>query len=143
MGVRLERTEDHRRFEDFYERSGLEIDKSGWLEYNRPVRSVAAWEDGQFRGAATVSHRFGKYILDYIAVSEDSRGRGLGRLLAEDCLEQCRDAGCGEVFLAAREPLFFRALGAVPAGTDELLEECRGCRDYMKSCRPVEMKFVL
>ncbi|MCR4771298.1 MAG: GNAT family N-acetyltransferase [Oscillospiraceae bacterium] len=143
MSVILERTTNHDRFAEFYKESGLEIDTEHWIEDNCPIWSVAAWEDGLFRGAATVSLRNDRYILDYIAVSRRSRGRGLGRLLAEDCLERCRDAGCGELYLTARAPLFFEALGARYTGGGELPDDCRGCPDFGRDCRPEEMKFVL
>ncbi|MBP5167168.1 MAG: GNAT family N-acetyltransferase [Oscillospiraceae bacterium] len=143
MSVRLERTTRHDRFAEFYKKSGLEIDTERWLDENCPIWSVAAWEDGCFKGAATVSFRMNRYILDYIAVSGESRGRGLGSLLVADCLERCRDAGCGELYLAARVPLFFKALGARYTGGDALLAECRDCPDHGKDCRPEEMKFVL
>ncbi|MBO4330970.1 MAG: GNAT family N-acetyltransferase [Oscillospiraceae bacterium] len=142
MSVILERTERHGRFAGFYKDSGLEIDTERWLEENCPIWSVAAWEDGCFRGAATVSLRHGRYFLDYIAVTEDSRGRGIGRLLAEDCLERCRDAGCGELYLAARAPLFFETLGAVYTDGAATAEECAACPDFGKGCSPKEMKFI-
>lgn len=137
-------TQRHELFTDFYKSAGLEIDAQ-WIKECCPVFSVAVYEDGVFRGAAAVSARFGEIILDYIAVTQDSRGRGTGSFLVRKCLELCRSMGCAELLLAARVPLFFKALGAVETSQHDavLLGECRQCPDYMRGCEPKQMKFVL
>lgn len=143
MSLKPERTERHELFTDLYRSAGLEIE-ADWVETCSPVFSVAAYDDGVFRGAATVSERFGTAVLDYVAVTPDSRRGGVGTFLVRECLDMCRSMGCGELLLAARVPLFFSALGALETGGEYgLLGECGQCPDYMHGCEPKEMKFIL
>lgn len=138
----LRAEKDHGQFAGLYRASGLELGED-WLRENHPVYSVSLRAEGRLLGAATVSHRLGRYILDYIAMEPRCRGLGLGKRLAEDCLDWCRRQGAAALWLAARTPGFFYALGAEATGGRELLAECVGCPDYETICRPIEMKFEI
>ncbi len=129
---------DHGRFTELYRSAHLEITVD-WVKENGAVFSVGAWEGEQLLGAASVSWRFGRYVLDYIAVLPGLRGAGLGRKLTEACLQWCREQGAEEVYLAARTPAFFLAIGGFESGGTALLQECLSCPDYGKDCSPVEM----
>ena len=128
----------HSTFTELYRASGLEIEED-WEQECRPVFSVAARRGTDLLGAATVSERFGRLVLDYIAVWPEFRVKGLGRRLIDACADYARKRGETKLWLAARTPGFFRALGAAETGGTELLAECIGCPDYGKDCRPVEM----
>ena len=121
-----------------YAESDLELGKN-WAE--TAVFSFACREGEELLGAATVSFRFDCYILDFIAVAPAKRKSGVGRALAECCVEECRSLGAEELWLQARTPAFFRKIGAVETGGKMLLSECLTCPDYNKVCSPVEMKF--
>ena len=129
---------EHGSFTELYRSSGLEIG-AGWEAECDPVFSVSARRGEALLGAATVSERFDRLILDYIAVRPEYRVKGLGRRLADLCGAYARRRGAEALWLAARTPGFFRALGAAETGGTELLGECLGCPDYGKECHPVEM----
>ena len=137
-GYLIRAEEDHGRFTDLYRASQLEI-SDDWVRENGACCSFAARDGARLLGAATVSWRFGRYVLDYIAVEPGLRGSGLGRKLTEACLQWCREQGAKEVYLAARTPAFFRAIGGFESGGTVLLQECLSCPDYGKDCSPVEM----
>lgn len=128
----------HGTFTELYRASGLEIG-ADWEKECSPVFSVSARRGTELLGAATVSRRFGRLVLDYIAVWPECRVKGLGRRLTETCADYARKQGETSLWLAARTPGFFRALGAAETGGNELIGECLGCPDYGKACRPIEM----
>ena len=136
--IRLREETIHGAFTELYRASHLEIE-DGWEGACHPVFSVSARQGGALLGAATVSRRFGRLVLDYVAVWPEFRVMGLGRRLVEACADYAREQGAALLWLAARTPGFFRALGAAETGGTELLGECIGCPDYGKDCRPVEM----
>lgn len=140
--VTLRETIDHDRFTGLYRQSELEIEP-GWETLCRPVMSFCAEQEGELLGAATVSFRLERMILDYIAVVPIARGLGIGRLLTEACLRYASGSGEKTLWLAARTPGFFRAMHALETGETTLLAECLECPDYQQGCSPVEMKFIL
>ena len=133
---------EHTAFTGLYRASALELGEN-WTEKNRAVFSAAARQDGKLLGAATVSRRFGRLILDYIAVWPEARGQGLGRKLTEACLRYAETEGEAFLWLAARNTGFFRAMGARETGGRELLADCLVCPDYKTVCQPKEMKFAV
>ena len=82
----------HAAFTELYRSSGLEIGDD-WTETNQPVYSVSARRGGALLGAATISRRFGRMLLDYLAVQPEERGRGLGKMLTEHCVDYAGKAG--------------------------------------------------
>ena len=136
--IRFQAETAHSTFTELYRASGLEIEED-WEKECRPVFSVAARRGTDLLGAATVSERFGRLVLDYIAVWPEFRVKGLGRRLTEWCADYARKKGEEKLWLAARTPGFFRALGAAETGGTELLGECVGCPDFGNECHPIEM----
>ena len=137
-GVVIREEREHGAYTELYRASRLEIDE-GWERELNPVFSVSARRGGALLGAATVSRRYDRLVLDYIAVQPEFRVKGLGRALATACADYARREGEAELWLAARTPGFFRALGAAETGGETLLGECLDCPDYGKDCRPIEM----
>ena len=136
--IDLREERKHDAFTELYRASELEID-DGWEAECHPVFSVSARRDGALLGAATVSRRFERLVLDYVAVWPEARVQGLGRALVAACAGYARREGEPQLWLAARTPGFFRAIGAEETGGAELLSECRGCPDYGNGCQPIEM----
>jgi N-acetylglutamate synthase-like GNAT family acetyltransferase len=132
------READHGVFTELYRAAGLEIE-GGWEDACHPVFSVSARREGELLGAATVSRRFERFILDFVAVEPKARMLGIGKKLTEACLRFTAAQGAGELWLAARTPGFFRALGARETGGELLLSECLDCPDYRTECEPKEM----
>ena len=140
--IRLEREAAHGTLTSLYREYGLEI-TDNWIEENHPVFSVAARMGEALLGAATVSCRFDRLVLDYVAVKVEARGLGLGKRLTERCLAYAREAGESALWIAAREPEFYLHLNAEETEDTALLADCRQCPDYLLDCRPKELVFYL
>ncbi len=140
--IRLEREPDHKVLTALYRDAGLEIGGS-WTEDNHPVYSVAARRGEALLGAATVSRRFERLVLDYVAVKDEARGLGLGRYLTECCLSFAREAGETALWIAAKEPEFYKHMNAEETDDTALLADCLRCPEYLRNCRPKELVFNL
>ena len=132
----------HGMFTELYRSAGLDIGED-WINTCHPVWSAAARRGGVLLGAATVSCRSGRLVLEYLAVVPEARAHGLGRKLTALCLEYAAEAGAEDLWIAAREPGFYRKLGAAESEDTALLEDCRRCPDYLRNCRPKELVFHL
>ena len=99
------------------------------LEYNfrvtgyRDGRSLSCFlRDGQGRLIAGIDgFTWGGYArVDYLWVSDEMRGRGLGARLLAAAEDAARDRGCGTIVLdthSFQAPEFYRRLGYVEVGT--------------------------
>ena len=125
---------EHIILTDFYKECELEIDDN-WVEEMNPQRSIALYVDKRLASAATVSKRFGKTVLDYIAVREDLRKQGIGKIMLDKILENESN-----VYLTARNYDFFFKNGFRLTKSSELIKECLGCPQYNKNCFPKVMK---
>ena len=63
-----------------------------YLERN-PGLSRVAEVDGEIVGAALCGHDGRRGWIYHLAVAKESRGRGVGKLLLEDCVRGLREAG--------------------------------------------------
>ena len=121
--ITLREERDHGRFTELYASAGLEIEED-WVRICGAVMSVAAWRGRVLLGAAPVSRRFDRLVLDYIAVLPGERNSGVGKLLVDRCLAYAKERGEGALWLAARTPGFFRAIGGVETGGEAEDGEC-------------------
>ncbi len=134
MNIKI--TENHGDLEDFYIKNGLELEKGKIKDVN-PIFSIIATENGELLGCATVSERFNTFVLDYIAVDEKFRRRGIAKILFDKITENY-----SEFYLTAKVPKFFSSVGCrITNEKPELLSECLECTQYLKNCRPVVFKF--
>ena len=140
--IALARESEHGKLTALYRAAGLEIGED-WIEVCHPVFSVAARRNGELLGAATVSRRFERLVLDYLAVEPAARGLGLGRSLTEKCMGFAREAGEDALWVAAREPEFYLRMEAKETEDAALLEDCLRCPEYGKDCEPKELVFDL
>ncbi len=136
--IRLLPLTEHGDLTQLYLSAGLEI-AEGWAALCHPVFSAAACQGDQILGGATVSRRFDRLVLDYLAVESSVRGLGLGKKLMKRCLEYAREAGEQPLWIAAKEPEFYLHLGAEETKDTALLEDCRRCPAYGESCQPKEL----
>ena len=63
-----------------------------YLEKN-PGFSFTAWVDGQLIGAVLCGHDSRRGYLHHLAVSKDFQHRGIGKALAECCMQSLIEAG--------------------------------------------------
>ncbi len=136
IGMDILRINDHSLLTDFYLENGLEIE-NGWENKMGALRSAGAYENGEMIGAATVSRRFDVTVLDYIAVKKDVRRQNIGKKLFLEIIED------DEIYLTARTPAFFYALGCIETDEKpELLGECTDCEQRLNgTCVPTVMKY--
>lgn len=75
-----------------------------------------------------------------LAVSETLQGKGLGRLLVLDCINQARQLGIKKLFALTFKDVFFQKLGFDVVTMDSLPEkvykECVRCK-YYGNCKEV------
>ena len=140
--ITIQAEAEHGAFTTLYRTAGLDIDDD-WTERYHPVFSVAARREGKLLAAATVTRRFDRLVLEYVAVEPEARGQGLGKELTGRCLAYAAQAGEKSLWIAAREPGFYRKLGAEETEDTVLLADCRRCADYRVSCEPKELVFHL
>ncbi|MCH5273609.1 MAG: GNAT family N-acetyltransferase [Lachnospiraceae bacterium] len=124
----------------FYEENGLEISESG---NDAPVLYCRGiYENGVLIAAAAVTLKFEKKVLDYIAVRPEFRKRGLGERLLFDVFARLMQNGSDRLWLVAKTPAFFYAVGAEDTEEGkELLLECNGCEMRGIQCNPKVMAF--
>ena len=140
--LRLLPVPEHADLTQLYLSAGLEI-AEGWTAICNPVYSVAARLGDRILGAATVSRRFDRLVLDYLAVEPSAQGLGLGKKLTKRCLDYAREAGETALWIAAKKPAFYLHLEAEETEDTALLEDCRRCPEYGNSCQPKELVFYL
>ena len=140
--ITIQAEEAHGAFTALYRAAGLDI-TDDWTENYHPVFSAAARRDGKLLAAATVTRRYDRLVLEYVAVEPEARGRGLGKELTGRCLAYAAQAGEKSLWIAAREPAFYQKLGAEETEDTALLADCRRCADYRVSCEPKELVFHL
>jgi putative acetyltransferase len=72
-------------------------DLEAFLARNPGISVVAVAADGAIAGAVLGGHDGRRGALYHLAVRRDLRGTGLGRALAERCVESLRATGVGKV----------------------------------------------
>lgn len=126
---------EHNELVGFYRDNGLEVSNDIATE-DGAVYSIKLCQNGRVQAAATLSLRFGVYILDYIAVDPKFRGRNLGALALNRILEKAKEMGADKLFITARNPHFFEHFGfkeGSPEGVD-MNADCIGCPEYNNGC---------
>lgn len=130
---------NHNELTDFYLKFDFEI-TSEWVKENNPIFSYAIYEEGRIIGGVTLSYRLGCYILDYIGVTLEYRKQGIARKLFGKAVEELIRLGADKMYLVAKVPEFFIKQGAKFAtDTKGLVDECKECELYNKSCNPKVM----
>ncbi len=130
----------------FYKENELEIE-NGWEFLSGVYFSEAVLtENGDIMCAYSLSERFGETVLDYIAVSDGLRGKGLGATMIERVKDKARQGGKSKVYLTARARDFFERQGAFELSEThplylKLLGECAECSQRNNVCFPCVMFF--
>lgn len=134
----LRKTDDYEAVRALATRSGLE---DGTFEH-----VVTAWGyfigDGLV-GCAALKEEDGRYAVEWLAVSEGLRGKGLGRMLVGMVEAEARMRGADRVWALARAPRFFERIGyrvSTPAEAGgPMMSNCLLCSQYQRSCFPAVM----
>ena len=140
-------------------RSGLELRHTSDFEAIRRLALASGLEDGTFRrtvvafgyyllddlvGCATLRKDGDIYSVDWLAVAERMRGKGLGEGLVAVISKEAEERGADRLWALARAPEFFEKIGfrrvVADDGIGPTLVNCQVCGQYQKSCFPAIMK---
>ena len=134
-------TDNHNSLYNFYCENSLEVSRDISIEDNA-IFSFKYEDESGVLAAATLSKRKDNFILDYVAVADALRGKGIGKKLVLEMLNNAKIMGAKEVFISAKNYNFFKALGFIegePKNLD-LNNDCKGCPQFLNGCNPVKMK---
>lgn len=99
-----------------------------------------AYDGDVLVGTVTLATVDGLTVVSWLAVDEAYRSQGLGRRLLGELEAEARRRGGRELWVPARAPGFFKALGYREVVTgkerDRLLADCLECDQFETSCRP-------
>lgn len=134
----LRKTDDYEAVRALAIRSGLE---DGTFEH-----VVTAWGyfiGEELVGCAALKQDGGRFAVEWLAVSEGLRGKGLGRMLVGMVEAEARMRGAERVWALARAPRFFERIGFRVSSPDEpaspMMSNCLLCSQYQRSCFPAVM----
>ena len=135
---------NHNSLKKFYEQNCLEV-SDDLKSDDGAIFSIGTNIDGTVVAAATLSHRKGNFILDYIAVAPQHRKMGFGSEILETIIKKSENLGAKNVYITARRPEFFRKHGFIDGSPKNLdmNEGCIGCPQYNTTCVSVPMVLKL
>ena len=134
------KTQDHNSIIPFYRENLLEV-SDNIVSEDGAVVSFVLEKESKILAAATLSHRLGIYILDYIAVDSSLRRDGVGAKILGEILKEARILGANKVYLTAKAPKFFKSQGfyeGSPKGIN-MNADCVGCPEYNNGCTKLPM----
>ncbi len=119
---------------------------SSGLEDGTFLRTLVAFGyylQDELVGCATLRNDGDMYSVDWLAVDERMRGKGLGSALVAVITEEARKRRATKLWALARAPVFFEKIGfrriIADEGIGPALANCLVCRQYQKSCFPAIM----
>ena len=138
--------------------NGLELRPTNDYEAIRRLALASGLDDGTFQrtvaafgyylfddlvGCASLNRDGERYSVDWLAVAERMRGKGLGDGLVGMIAKEAKRRGANRLWALARAPEFFKRIGfrriAADDGIGPELANCLICRQYQKSCFPAIM----
>jgi N-acetylglutamate synthase-like GNAT family acetyltransferase len=136
-GIEVARSDDLDAMKELCVKAGLDMEEG-------PLRGVlvayGAYIDGRLVGCATLQSADGGLFLEYVAVDESVRNRGIGAELVAKIEEEARARGLDELWAKARSPGFYERIGFRVLGDGERgpknLDTCQTCPQFRKSCFP-------
>lgn len=133
--LELRPTSDYQSMRSLALASGLEDG-----EYSGFISAYGIYDGPRLVGCVGLKDSGGVFTVECLAISEELRGKGLGRRLLEAIEEDVRRRGASELWALARAPGFFEKLGFVRTAPPESgrpnLKGCLACPQYMRTCRP-------
>ncbi len=130
---------DHKVLTSFYAENGLEVSQSP--EADGAFFSIAEFDGEKVIAAATISQRNGVFVLDYIAVDQKHRKKGLGEAAFDIIRKKAETVGATELYITTKVPLFFEKLGFTYGEPKDfsLNADCEGCPQLGTVCHPKNM----
>lgn len=129
--------------------------KTDDFEAIRTLALRSGLEDGTFEGIVTAyGYHIGeelvgcvalkrdqeRFAVEWLAVSEQLRHKGIGKMLVKKIEGEARMRGADRIWALARAPRFFESIGFRVATSDEsggaTMSNCLLCSQYQRSCFP-------
>lgn len=131
----LRKTDDLDAVRNLALRSGLE---DGTFE---GVVAAYGWFIGEELAGCVALKRDGdRYSVEWLAVAEGLRRKGVGRMLVERVEADARTRGAERIWALARAPRFFESIGFRVATSSEsggpTMSNCLLCSQYQRTCFP-------
>jgi len=118
-------------------RAGLDM-QEGPLE--GVVVAYGAYLGDKLIGCATLQFTDGGHFLEYVAVDDRVRSRGIGASLVAKIEDEAKARGMTDLWAKARSPGFYRRIGFRVLGDGERgpksLDSCQTCPQFRKDCFP-------
>ena len=131
----LRKTDDYEAVKSLALRSGLE---DGTFE--NVVTAYGYYIGNDLMGCAALKQEGGRYAVEWLAVSEDLRRKGVGRMLVAAVEAEARMRGAERIWALARAPRFFEGIGFRVTTSGEsgepMMSNCMLCSQYQRSCFP-------
>jgi N-acetylglutamate synthase-like GNAT family acetyltransferase len=109
-------------------------------DFAHVVASYAFYDGSILVGCASLTVETDRYSVDWFAVSDTLRRKGLGSELIHNIENEARERGAARLWTLARAPGFFRSVGfrnPHPSETDgPQTDGCTRCHQYRKTCFP-------
>jgi len=134
-GPVLRKTDDYNSVRVLALRSGLE---DGTFE--NIVTAYGYYIDSGLVGCVALKQEESKFSVEWLAVSEELRGKGIGGLLVGKIEAEAKARGAARIWALARAPRFFEKIGFRKSTMDELggptMSNCLLCSQFQTSCFP-------
>jgi len=134
----LRKTNDFEGIRALSVRSGLEDGP-----FQNVVEAYGFFFHDELVGCATLKIDRQAFSVEWLAVKDGMRLRGLGTQLVEAIENEARKRGANRIWALARAPAFFQKMGFSKTREDALgrppMASCRTCRQYGKTCHPEMM----
>ena len=109
-------------------------------EFDGTVRAYGYYIGQELAGCVAMKRSSDTYLVDWLAVRAQDRGKGIGRLLVEKVAEDAKEEGAERLWAIARTPEFFMHMGFAPSSQDVSpvlsFENCRRCPQFNNTCAP-------
>lgn len=104
------------------------------------VACYGMYADDQLVGCGTLKQRGDVFSVEWLAVAQEWRGKGLGSWIVARLEEEARARKAKKLWALARAPGFFLKIGFRRAeegeGDGPTTKSCLACRQYKRSCFP-------
>lgn len=137
----ITRTRDLEAIKNLSIRTGLEVKEGPQEKYI--VCAFGCFVGEQLVGCAALEHHEGNYFVEWVAVDNCMRSKGVGSRLVAKVVEEARARGARAIWVKARIPEFYEKMGFRKLEDNETgpisTDECLDCPQYHKNCFPKVM----
>ncbi|MDH3365992.1 MAG: GNAT family N-acetyltransferase [Thermoplasmata archaeon] len=116
-------------------------------EFENIVCAYGYFIDGEIVGCVAMKRVDDAHSVEWLAVKEEQRGKGLGQSLVAAVAVEAERSGARELWALARVPEFFLRIGFMISSPEEspgpTFEGCGKCGQYKISCFPKVVVKVL